>query len=128
MMAGKGVWITVVAGLVLLALALSDPFGWHAARLKQAREEARRGSVEARYRQAEREAQQALALRQAQLQQQQKALSEQTDRAVTEAREQPDAKTALGDDRMRRLREHDRSLCEQGAGLAGCAAATGSAR
>lgn len=124
----KRLWPLALFGLAALLLAVSDPFGWHARRLERAQEEAGRGRLEARYRQDEQRAQADLVARQIEHQKQLKALSDITDRAAIQAREQADAKTALGDDRLLRLRQHDHSLCGQGAGLAGCRAATGAAR
>jgi len=111
--------VAVVTGAVLV-LAVSDRFGWHGRRLEQARQLAEMGRHEAQLRQIERQAQQDLAKRQAELQQQQKTVAVLTDRVVAEARGQWDAETPLGDDRFQRLREHDRRLCDQAAGLGGC--------
>lgn len=124
-MIGRWSWAVVLLCAAALAagvlvLAVSDPFGWHGRRLERARQAAESGKLEAQLRQVEREAQQELARRQAELQQQQKTVAVFTERAVLEARGQADAEVPLGDDRVRRLREHDMGLCDQAAELGGC--------
>lgn len=120
-------WVWLVIGLVLLAGAISDPFGWRARQLERARTQAATGELEARYRLEERSAQQWLSQKQREQQDQQRAVSDMTDKAVAAAREQPDATTQLGEDRLSRLREHDRGLCQRASGQNGCVAATGTA-
>ena len=124
---GPLTWAVVAGGLLLAIAAVTDPLGWHRSKLEQAQRAAATGSLEARYRLKEKTAQQWVSRKQGDLQERQIAVSEMTDNAVTMAREQTDAETLLGDDRLRRLREHDRGLCEFSAIGDGCVATTRSA-
>lgn len=114
-------WVGVVVVLVLILALFSDPFGLRAKRLERAEQAAAAGRVEAELRRSERQAQQEVSRHQGELQARDRAVDALTRDAIETARGQGDAKTPLGEDRYRRLREHDRRLCEQATNLGGCA-------
>ena len=117
---GRRVRAVVIVAVLILILALWAVIAIQSHRLEQTRFDAETGRQEALLRQRERAVQQAVTDQQRHYQEQALAARDRTDAAIKSAREAEDAQKDLGDDRARRLSEHDRWLCEQNPALRGC--------
>lgn len=128
-MSGRGMLHLAGVALAILAVLLLargvglrwDPFDLQGRRLEQARARAERAGAEHRAAAAERDGERQITEVLARTHQTEAALARVTATAIQQARQADDADQALAPDRVRRLHDHDRRLCEHAPNL--CAAA-----
>lgn len=117
----------IVAGCAIKGLRW-DPFGREARRLERAEQAARQGQAEAVARHMEAAGHAEQLRRQGAVSATLKSVAATTAQTQAEARRADDATNPLDQERLDRLRAHDRQLCAHAAGLGGCAATAEPAR
>lgn len=128
-MSGRGMLQLAGVALAILAVLLLargvglrwDPFDLQGRRLDAARARAEQAGAEHRAAVAARDGERQITEALARTHQTEAALARATATAIQQARQADDADQALAPDRVRRLHEHDRRLCEHAPDL--CAAA-----
>ena len=119
-------WLAVGVIILVLWVALAgfDPLGLRARRMERLERDAALGAEALKVRTFERQEQQRLERLRAEEYARQAQITRATEQLVGEAAHDPSGQISLQDDRLGRLREHDRLLCQQAfAGV--CGAGTG---
>ncbi|MFN3353240.1 MAG: hypothetical protein ACK4Z5_06510 [Brevundimonas sp.] len=121
---GLAPWVLALAGVLALAAGLGvrwDPFGLGARRLNRAEARAVAAEIQVERLNAALEAERGLAAVREQAVTRAAVAQASVDDLTIRAEGAPDARTPMDPDRLARLREHDRRLCELAPHLRGCA-------